>query len=138
MANIFITTTLGLGEHEVESASNDSIFAWSWQPKVVTMPRLPSFTLLVTKTAIGTISPLIFLPLPEMSSTPACPHMERDVNEQKVSLIQSRIREHPEMEAHGWTSTPLETTDVKKDLLGSPHSIWRLLVMISRKKNKYQ
>ena len=39
------------------------------------------------------------------------------------------------MEAHGWTSTPpLETTIVKKDPLGSPHSIWRSLIMTSGKK----
>ena len=37
-------------------------------------------------------------------------------SEQKVSPIQSRIRENPEIEAHVWTSAPApETTVVKTD-----------------------
>ena len=56
-------------------------------------------------------------------------------NEQKVFLIQSRIGEGPEKEAHRWTSTPLsETTIIKKDLVGSPQSICRSLIVASGKK----
>ena len=61
---------------KVESTSDDSTFAWSWWQKVVTMPSLHSFTLSVTKSTTGTILPLIFWPLPEMNSTPACPHID--------------------------------------------------------------
>ena len=47
------------------------------------MPRLPSSTLLVINTTIGTILPLIFWPALDMTSTLAFPHIDgedRQVN----------------------------------------------------------
>ena len=73
-----------------------------------------------------------------MNSILAFPHIDGDVKQANVSLIQSRLEEHPEMETDGWTSTPPpETTIVKKDPLGSPHSTWISLIMTSEKKMKH-
>ena len=129
---------VGLGEShwfKVDSASDDSTFAWSWQQKVVTMPRLPSSMLSGIRTAIGTISPLIFWLLPEMNSTPDCLHIDGD--DKWVKSLSDTIQNWraPERQAHRWTSTPLlVTTVVKKDLLESPCSIWISLIVASGKK----
>ena len=77
---------LGLGEFpwsKVETTSNGSTFAWSWQQQVVTMPRFPSSTLLVTKTAIRMILPHIFWLLLVMNPTLAFPHINGDIKQAK-------------------------------------------------------